>query len=124
MSANLSPPVETPAFALRCYYRPGGAEDRLAIRIPHLEYMIAALPIKLFGGAILADDGSAIGMEVILRVPDRAAAERFLAAEPYARAGLFERVEITPVRPMVPPGDGTRLHAELARERARRAPGR
>ena len=36
------------------------------------------------------------GSLVILEVPDRAAAEAWAAADPYARAGLFAQVTIRP----------------------------
>ena len=111
---------ETPAYAIRCHYRPGGAEARMAIRLEHLEYVIAGLPITLFGGALLREDGQPVGMELIVRVADQAAARSFIEAEPYHRAGLFASVVIERVRTMTPPYDGGPLYEQLALERARR----
>ena len=37
-----------------------------------------------------------VGSLVVLDVPDRAAAEAWAANDPYARAGLFERVQVRP----------------------------
>lgn len=112
--------TDAPAWAIRCHYRPGGAEARMAIRLEHIDYMIAALPNTIFGGALLDDAGVPVGMEVILRLPDRAAAESFLAGEPYARAGLFASVVIERVRTMTPPNDGGPLYEQRDLERARR----
>ncbi len=108
------------AWAIRCHYRPGGADERLAIRLEHIEYMIAALPVTIFGGAILSDDGTPVGMEVILRLADRAAAQAFIDQEPYCRGGLFASIVIERVRAMTPPYDGAPLYRELEIERARR----
>ena len=110
--------AERYGYRLLCRYRPGGAEDRLPLRIPHLEYMIASLPDTVFGGAVLADDGRALGMEVLLEVPTRAVAERWIAAEPYCAAGLFESVTIDRIRIMTPPRDGAPLRRALAAERS------
>jgi uncharacterized protein YciI len=41
------------------------------------------------------------GSMLIVELPDMAAAEAFAEADPYARAGLFERVEIRAWRPTV-----------------------
>ncbi len=108
------------AWAIRCHYRPGGAEERLAIRLEHIEYMIAALPFTIFGGAILSGDGAPLGMEVIVRLADREAAQAFIDREPYSRGGLFATVVIEQVRAMTPPYDGGPLYQQLEIERSRR----
>jgi uncharacterized protein YciI len=107
-------------YRILCRYRPGGATDRLPLRAMHLEYMIAQLPVTVFGGAVLAEDGEPLGMEVLVAVPTRPAAEEWVAAEPYAAAGLFASIEIERVRIMTPPLDGSRLYAVLERERRAR----
>ena len=53
--------------------------------------------VKL-GGPMTDDAGDMAGSLLILDVADRAAAEAFTAADPYSLAGLFERVEIRPIR--------------------------
>lgn len=102
-------------FVVRCTFRLGGAQERFAIRIPHIEYMIAALPFTRLGGARLIGEtgSSAAGMMVVVDVPDRAAAERFIENEPYQMAGLFETVEIERLKVMTEEV----LRAELDRER-------
>ena len=47
-------------------------------------------------GPFLSDTGDMIGSLVILNVPDLAAAQDWAANDPYAKAGLFETVEIKP----------------------------
>jgi uncharacterized protein YciI len=80
-------------FALICRDRPGALEVRLANRAAHLAYAEASGAVVI-GGPMLAEDGAMIGSLVVIDAPDRAAAEAFAAADPYAKAGLFESVEI------------------------------
>ena len=54
-----------------------------------------------FGGPLLDDDGQMGGSLSGLNVDTREAAEEFAAGDPYAEAGLFERVTITGFRPLL-----------------------
>ncbi len=79
--------------------RPDGAAIRTATRAEHLAYLERHAAIVVLGGAMLADDGvTRIGSVLIVNVPDRAAAERFSAEEPFRKAGLFKTVKITRMR--------------------------
>ncbi|EBU8132008.1 hypothetical protein DLM20_24945, partial [Salmonella enterica subsp. enterica serovar Java] len=49
-----------------------------------------------FAGPFLDEVGKPNGSLVVIDVADRSAAEAFAANDPYARAGLFESVEIKP----------------------------
>ncbi|GGC87204.1 YciI family protein [Chelatococcus reniformis] len=102
------------SLIIRCLYRPGGAEARLAIRDVHLEYMIGQRDRLEQGGALLARDGATvIGMFVTLKGCDHVDAEAFLAAEPYARAGLFETTTIEALDRFVPHDDPLFLETML-----------
>jgi len=46
------------------------------------------------GGPLLDEKGDMCGSLVILDVETREAAERWAEDDPYAKAGLFERIEI------------------------------
>ncbi len=47
------------------------------------------------GGATLSDDGESMtGSFLLIDMADRAVAEAFAAGDPFAKAGLFESVEI------------------------------
>ncbi len=79
--------------------RPDGAAIRAATRDEHLAYLERHAGIVVLGGALLADDGvTRIGSVLVVNVPDRAAAERFSAEEPFRKAGLFASVKITRMR--------------------------
>jgi uncharacterized protein YciI len=79
--------------------KPGGEEIRAATRDDHFAYLDAHENILVLGGAMLAEDGKTrTGSVLIVNVEDRAAAEAFSKNEPFRKAGLFERVEITRMR--------------------------
>jgi uncharacterized protein YciI len=80
-------------FALICTDRPDALDLRQANRGPHLEYIEMTGCVAL-AGPLLDDAGQMCGSLVVIDVPDRAAAEAWAAGDPYALAGLFERVEI------------------------------
>ncbi len=83
-------------FLIHCTDRPDGAPIRSANYEAHRAYLRdSAVDIKL-AGPLVSDNGERrIGSVFAVDVPDRAAAESFAAADPFARAGLFERVIVT-----------------------------
>ena len=82
-------------FIIRAYDKPDSAALRAETRQAHLAYLAPHAPRVLAGGALLSDDGSnALGSLIIFDTEDRAEAEALAANDPYAQAGLFERVEI------------------------------
>lgn len=94
-------------FVFYCKDKPGHEEVRKANRVAHLDYLEAHKPQVLAAGPLLAEpvEGSTmIGSLLILDVPDRAAADVFAAEDPYAKAGLFESVNIHPWRKVLPKG--------------------
>ncbi len=91
---------------VRSLYRPGGAEERLAIRDVHVAYMIEHRAWLDQGGALMSADGSGVeGMFLILRHDSREQVDAFLAGEPYTRAGLFKSVTIELFDRFVPHAD-------------------
>ena len=101
-------------YLVHCLYRPGGAEERLAIRRAHIEHMLQWLPRTVFGSAILGDDGKPAGMVVALDVTTEGEAQSFLEAEPYFRAGLFNKVSVNALVQMTPPHTRDLRERELA----------
>jgi hypothetical protein len=80
-------------YLLICRDKPGALEVRKANRDAHLAYL-AGTGVVALAGPLLADDGAMVGSLLAIEVADRAAADAFAAADPYAQAGLFESVEI------------------------------
>ena len=82
--------------------KPDIAHVRQHNREAHLAYLQAFQDAIHMAGPLLDAAGSPCGSLLLMDFPDRAAAERFAAADPYAKAGLFERVEIAPWKKVLP----------------------
>lgn len=88
--------------------KPDAASIRAENRPVHLEYLQSFGAQVVAGGATLTDDGDAVtGSFLLVDMADRAAAEAFAANDPFAKAGLFESVEIRRWRKVIfhPPAD-------------------
>lgn len=83
-------------FALLCTDKPDHLQVRLDTRPAHVDFLngLNAEGKLKMAGPFLGDDGKPCGSLVVIEAEDRAAAEALAAADPYAKAGLFEKVEI------------------------------
>ncbi len=79
-------------WCIHCEDKPNSLELRQATRPTHVEYL-GEFEVKV-GGPLLNEAGEMSGSCIILEAPDRAAAQEFATNDPYAIAGLFERVSI------------------------------
>ena len=84
-------------FVLTCIDKPNALDLRMATREAHFAWARGrpAGTIRL-GGPFLDEKGDMTGSLIVIDVADMAAAEAFSLADPYRKAGLFERVEIRP----------------------------
>ncbi|MFQ5623605.1 MAG: YciI family protein [Paracoccaceae bacterium] len=80
-------------FAVICNDKPGAVDVRNANREAHLAYAAQTGAVRR-GGPLLDDDGAMVGSLLFIEAADRAAAGAWAANDPYARAGLFESVQI------------------------------
>ena len=88
-------------FCLICMDRPESQDLRLAIRADHLAYVLEN-PVAIVAGPFLCEDGEImIGSLIVLDVETRAEAESWARNDPYAKAGLFDRVEIHPWKHLI-----------------------
>ncbi|AZV38544.1 hypothetical protein CFR75_00305 [Komagataeibacter xylinus] len=85
-------------FAIICTDRPTGLETRKATREQHLAYLEQHRQHLVQGGPLLDAENRPCGSLLVVDVADRAAAEGFAAADPYAKVDLFESVVIRPFR--------------------------
>ncbi|NWG46952.1 MAG: YciI family protein [Alphaproteobacteria bacterium] len=83
-------------FALICIDKPDAMETRLATRAAHLDY-VRKSNVAL-GGPFLNEAGEMIGSLIVIEAEDLAKARAWAENDPYARAGLFERVDVRPFR--------------------------
>ena len=90
-------------FAIYCLDKEGHVQTRLDNRPAHVEHLKAHNDQLLAAGPLLSDDGNAmIGSLLVVEMADRAAVDRFLAADPYSKAGLFQSVTVKPFRKVFP----------------------
>jgi len=90
-------------FAIRCIDKPGHAHVRADNRPAHIDYIKAHGNQVVLAGPLLSDDGqSMIGSLLVLDFENRAAADAFVAGDPYGKAGLFSEVVMTPFRKVFP----------------------
>lgn len=86
-------------FVLHALDRPGALPRRLANYDAHKAFLSDTSPFGLrivMSGPLTADDGTTmIGSLFVIDATDRAAVERFNAADPFRVANIWEAVTIT-----------------------------
>lgn len=87
-------------IALIARDKPGALQTRTDNREEHLAY-IKETGVVSQAGPLLEDGGDMCGSLVILDVEDMAAAEHWAENDPYAKAGLFESVELIPWKKVI-----------------------
>ena len=89
-------------YAAICLDKPGHLDTRLSNRPAHLAFLEANAPTVKLGGPFLDAAGEKpVGSLLIIDCADEAQARALLAADPYAKAGLFASVELRPWRHVV-----------------------
>jgi len=82
-------------FAIRTTDKRGMDELRNKLQAAHLEYLDSQIGILLAAGSLRSDDNArATGGILIVDVEDRAAAERFIDNDPFAKGGLFAEIKV------------------------------
>lgn len=92
-----------PTFAIHCLDKPMQQELRRKTRSAHLAYLEKAIGQVIVAGPLLDEGGEPIGSMLLMQFPDYRSAVAFAADDPYARAGLFASVAVTPWRQVLPP---------------------
>lgn len=80
-------------FALICTDKPGHLEVRIANREAHLAWLGQSAGVEM-AGPFLDADSNMTGSMLIIEAADLAAARAWADADPYAKAGLFQSVDI------------------------------
>jgi uncharacterized protein YciI len=91
-------------FIIYCTDKPGNANLRATSRPAHVDFLKRHRDNVFIAGPTLTQDGEGMnGSLLIVDFPDRAGVNAFAAADPYARAGLFESVVIKPWKMVIEP---------------------
>jgi uncharacterized protein YciI len=86
-----------PIFAILCKDKPGSLPTRLANRPAHLDYLNGSDVVKI-AGALMGEDGNPVGSLFLIEAEDLAAAQAQAAGDPFTSAGVFDSVEVHPLR--------------------------
>jgi uncharacterized protein YciI len=78
---------------LICIDRPGALQTRIDNRPAHLAHIESSGVVEM-AGPFLDAEGAMCGSLIVLDVPGMDAARAWAAADPYAKAGLFESLDI------------------------------
>jgi len=90
-------------FALICHDKPDHVHVRMENRPAHVEHLKSLGDTLFAAGPLLADDNETmIGSLVVIEADTKADVETFATSDPYAVAGLFESVTITPWKKVLP----------------------
>lgn len=83
-------------YAVICIDKPGALDLRKSNRDAHLAHIHSAGGAISQAGPFLDADGAMCGSLLIFEAEDLRTVEDWCNADPYAAAGLFDRVEIRP----------------------------
>lgn len=90
-------------FVIYCIDKPGHGNVRADNRPAHIEFLKSSADKIVAAGPMLSDDGEGmVGSTLIMEFADKAEAQAWADSDPYAQAGLFERVDITPWKKVFP----------------------
>jgi uncharacterized protein len=82
-------------WAIYCWDKPGADSARVAA-LPAQKTYVKTFAARVIGyGHFVSDDGrDTLGTSFFMQLDDRAAADKFIEAEPMYRAGVYARVEV------------------------------
>ena len=90
-------------FVIICTDKSGQGSLRADNRSAHLDYLETHRDRILMAGPLLGEDGqSPVGSLLIMDFDQVTQARDFATGDPYAKAGLFDRVEIKAWRKVLP----------------------
>lgn len=90
-------------FVIYCLDKPDHTHVRAEARPAHVDYLKEHAAKIVAAGPMLSDDGeSMVGSTLLMAFNDKSEAENWAANDPYAKAGLFESVDIRPWKKVFP----------------------
>ena len=92
-------------YVIRAYDGAGMLERRMAVRPRHLENMNNIKGKVICAGGLLDEAGRMKGSLLILEFAGRELLDEYLAAEPYIREKVWERVEVEPMNVVIVNGE-------------------
>jgi uncharacterized protein YciI len=81
-------------YAIAGWFRPDAEAQRQALHESFNEHLAQRRPHVRLGGPLRDESGARAGVLILLEADAAEQAHSFIAASPYARAGLYERIEV------------------------------
>ena len=92
-------------FIIKAYDGKGTLQKRQEVRPSHLANLAKVDGKIICGGALLDEEGNMKGSAMVADFADRAALDRYLSSEPYITEGVWEKVEVEPMRVVIVDGE-------------------
>ncbi|NOQ52685.1 MAG: hypothetical protein GQ578_10760 [Desulfuromonadaceae bacterium] len=89
-------------YVIHCFDKQDHLQVRMENRPAHVDYLKSFADQLYAAGPTLDTEENMNGSVVILDLESRTEAEAFAANDPYAKAGLFEKVIIQPWKKVLP----------------------
>lgn len=87
-------------WLIKCRAKPAIDELRVATLPAHTKFLDGYPQVTWYSGPIFSDDNkNALGSLRLIEFPDRAAAQAYINADPYTKAGIFESISIERWKP-------------------------
>jgi hypothetical protein len=102
-----------------CKLKADSEAARKALRLQHLEYILAHRSALVAGGPVLTETNAPWMMIIFTHFTDKQSAQDFIRLEPYTASGqVFESVDVRPWSQVLPEAAPGSLQADIERERA------
>lgn len=89
-------------YVIHCRDKKDHLSVRMETRPDHVEHLKSLGEKLIAAGPLLDADEKPCGSTVIIEADDLASAEAFATNDPYAKAGLFEQVQVDPWNKVLP----------------------
>jgi uncharacterized protein YciI len=87
-------------WLIKCRSKPNTDALRAATIAAHSKFLDGYPDVTWYSGPLFTDDNkNAIGSLRLIEFPDRKAAEAYIHADPYTRAGIFQSISVERWRP-------------------------
>ena len=88
-------------FVVAGHFRPDCEAERAPLEARFNEHLMQRVDRVHFGGPLYSEAGAMSGVLLLVEAKDHASAQAFLHASPYHQAGLYDRIEVTEIRPEI-----------------------
>jgi uncharacterized protein YciI len=97
MFAPLYPGGRAVLYAISAWFRADAEAQRQALHETYNEHLAQRRPHVRLAGSLRNEAGGRAGVLILLEADGPAQVQSYIAASPYAHAGLYERVDVAAI---------------------------